>query len=83
MAGDTGGGGPSENGGAGGGAGGKKKAKKEAVAEDLRLERLLRCGAYEVCLAWFRKNVVSSLLPRIACLGMLLTLLFLVSDNIC
>jgi hypothetical protein len=48
MAGDTGGGGPSENGGAGGGVG-KKKAKKEAVAEDLRLERLLRCGAYEVC----------------------------------
>ncbi len=48
MAGDTGGGGPSENGGAGDGAGGKKKAKKEAVAEDLRLERLLRCGAYEV-----------------------------------
>jgi hypothetical protein len=48
MAGDTGGGGPSENGGAGSGAGGKKKAKKESVAEDLRLERLLRCGAYEV-----------------------------------
>ena len=51
MAGDTGGGGPgAENGGSGGGVGGKKKAKKEAVAEDLRLERLLRCGAYEVCL---------------------------------
>jgi len=30
------------------GEGGKKKSKKDAAAEDLRLEKLLRCGAYDV-----------------------------------
>ena len=48
MAGDTGGGGGGEDGGAGLTGAAKKKAKKEAAAEDVRLERLLRCGAYEV-----------------------------------
>ncbi len=49
MAGDTGSrGGPGGEAGAGGTAAEKKKAKKDAAAEDVRLERLLRCGAYEV-----------------------------------
>ena len=58
MAGDTasrGGGG--EN---GGGAAEKKKAKKEAAAEDVRLERLLRCGAYEVGCGAYEAHPVRS-----------------------
>lgn len=46
MAGDTSSRGGGETG--DGSAAEKKKAKKDAAAEDLRLERLLRCGAYEV-----------------------------------